>query len=173
MKIKSTTFTCRIEQRVLQLLEKESEDQGISINTLFNKILRNYVEWDFYGPKVGMIPMARQVISSLFYMMGDEEISELATNFGKHMIKDITLFMKMKLDYDSFLMWLETRMKRSFIELNFQHENEVYTYVLKHDMGYNWSLYHKKLLEIIFYEFFEKPIKIEITNSILRFTFSK
>lgn len=173
MKIKTTTFTCRIEQGVLQLLEKESEEQGISLNTLINKIIRNYVEWDYYGPKVGMIPMAKQVISSLFEMMNDEEISELATNFGKNMIKDITLFMKMKLDYDSFLMWLETRMKRSFIEFNHTNENDVYTYVLKHDLGYNWSLYHKKLLEIIFHEFFEKHIKIEITNSILKFTFSK
>lgn len=173
MKNKTTTFTCRIEQGVLQLLEKESEDRGISLNTLMNIVLRNYVEWDFYEPKVGMIPMAKPVVSSLFDMMSEEEISELATNFGKNMIKDITLFMKMKLDYDTFLIWLETRMKRSFIEFNHTKEKEVFIYVLKHDLGYNWSLYHKKLLEIIFYEFFRKPIKIEITNSILKFTFSK
>jgi hypothetical protein len=173
MNKKTSTFTSRIEENILKTLEKESENQEISLNTLINKILRKYVEWDLHEPKVGMIPMAKPVISTLFDMMEEDEITELAVNFGKNIIKDISLFMKIKLDPLSFIMWLETRMKRSIVEFNYTSENDVYIYVLKHDLGYNWSLYHKQLLEAIFHDFFKKRIDVEITDSILRFEFDK
>jgi hypothetical protein len=46
-------------------------------------------------------------------------------------------------------------------------------YVLKHDLGYNWSLYHKKILEKIFNEIFNKSIYIAISDFMLTLQFEK
>ena len=172
-KRKTSTFTLRIDDSIIKSLQKESELYNISLNTLINKILTRYIEWDSYAPKVGMIPMTKPIIASLFNMMNNEEISGLVSNIGKNVVQDIAYFMKMKTDPDSFLTWFETRMKRSFVEFNHLDENDRHTYVLKHDLGYNWSLYHKKILEKIFNEIFNKPINISISDFMLTIQFEK
>ena len=73
-KRKTSTFTLRIDDSIIKSLQKESELYNISLNTLINKILTRYIEWDSYAPKVGMIPMAKPIIASLFNMMNEEEI---------------------------------------------------------------------------------------------------
>ncbi|NOJ30150.1 MAG: hypothetical protein DA328_08295 [Nitrososphaeraceae archaeon] len=168
---KTRTFTFRIDSETLKSLQSESDAQNITLNTLINKILKRYVEWDTYEPKLDMIPMARQVISGLFNLMTEEEISYLANNFGRNAVKDISLFMKMGLDPNSFLKWFESRMKRSFIEFNSTQNNDHFTCILKHNMGYNWSLYHKKILEKIFNEVFNKQVNIETSEYMLTFKF--
>ena len=42
---------------------------------------------------------------------------------------------------------------------------------MKHDLGKNWSLYHKALLELIFNDMLGKHIDIIISPSTLHFTF--
>ena len=166
-------MTFRIENKILEKIREEGEKDQISVSNFINKILKRYIEWDSYAPKVGMIPMAKPVIASLFNMMNEEEILDLVSNFGKNVVQDIAYFMKMKTDPDSFLTWFEIRMRRSFVEFNHLQENDRHMYVLKHDLGYNWSLYHKKILEKIFNEIFNKPIHIAISDFMLTIQFEK
>ena len=172
-KRKTSTFTLRIDEDIIKSLQNESELHDISLNTLINKILKRYVEWDLYAYKVGMIPMAKPIITSLFNMMNEEEILDLVSNFGKNVVQDIAYFMKMKTDPDTFLAWFEIRMRRSFVEFNHLQEKDHHIYVLKHDLGYNWSLYHKKILEKIFNEIFNKPVHIAISDFMLTIQFEK
>jgi hypothetical protein len=172
-KRKTSTFTLRIDEGIAKSLQNDSQLQDISLNTLINKILKRYVEWDSFEPKVGMIPMAKPVITTLFNMMSEKEILELVSNFGKNVVQDIAYFMKMKSDPDSFLTWFEIRMRRSFVEFNHLQENDRHIYILKHDLGYKWSLYHKKILERIFNEIFNKPVSIVISDFMLTIQFER
>ena len=166
-------LTFRIETKILEKIREEGGNNQISVSNFINKILKRYVEWDAYEPKVGMIPMTKPVITTLFNMMSEEEILDLVLNFGKNVVQDIAYFMKMKSDPDSFLTWFEIRMRRSFVEFNHLQENDRHIYVLKHDLGYNWSLYHKKILEKIFNEIFNKSIIIAITDIMLTIEFER
>ena len=166
-------LTFRIETKILEKIREEGGNNQISVSNFINKILKRYVEWDSYEPKVGMIPMTKPVITTLFNMMSEEEILDLVLNFGKNVVQDIAYFMKMKSDPDSFLTWFEIRMRRSFVEFNHLQENDRHIYVLKHDLGYNWSLYHKKILEKIFNEIFNKSIIIAITDIMLTIEFER
>jgi len=172
-KRKTSTFTLRIDEGIAKSLQNDSQLQDISLNTLINKILKRYVEWDSYESKVGMIPMAKPVITTLFNMMTEEEILDLVSNFGKSVVQDIAYFMKMKSDPDSFLTWFEIRMRRSFVEFNHLQENDRHIYILKHDLGYKWSLYHKKILERIFNEIFNNPVSIVISDFMLTIQFER
>jgi hypothetical protein len=57
-----------------------------------------------------MIPIAKPVVVELFGKMSKEEISNMALNIGKNVVHDTALFMKNRMDIDSFLSWFETRM---------------------------------------------------------------
>jgi hypothetical protein len=168
---KTSTMTFRIDDSVLRILRSESERHQISLNTLINQLLKRFVEWDMYESKVGMIPIAKPIVVELFNKMSKEEISKMALNIGKNAVYDISLFMKNKMDLDSFLSWFETRMNSSLTETNHSIQNGFHVYVLKHELGENWSLYHKIILQSIFNDIFEKTVDIQTSNTTIRFKF--
>jgi hypothetical protein len=165
---KTVTMTFRIEESVMSRLRSESDRKEVSLNTLVNQVLKRYVEWDMYEPKVGMISIARPIVHSLFDRMSKEEVEEMARRVGKGAVHDIALFMKSSMDLDSFLEWFETRMKTSSIEFSHELKADRHTYVTKHDLGYNWSLFHKMMLELVFNEILQKRVDVSITPTTLK-----
>ena len=170
---RTATMTFRIDEHILNMLRKESERRDISLNTVVNHILKQYVEWDMYASKVGMVPMIKPFVSALFDKMTPQETIELASKVGHSATHDIALFMKSKMDLQSFLSWFEMRMKNSSIEFCHRLVNSTHTYVMKHDLGYNWSLYQKTLLELMFSQVFEKQIDTSLYDTTLTFQFTE
>ncbi|WP_458747393.1 toxin-antitoxin system HicB family antitoxin [Candidatus Nitrosocosmicus sp. T] len=168
---KTSTMTFRLEDEILNTLKTESKKHQISLNTFVNQILKRYVEWGMYEPKVGMIPIAKPIVVELFNRMNEDEIFKMAQDVGKNVVYDISLFMKNRMDIESFISWFEARMKSSLIEMNHSDQNGTHIYTLKHDLGRNWSLYHKIILELMFHEIFGKSVNIEISNTTIRFKF--
>jgi hypothetical protein len=168
---KTSTITFRIDDHVMRVLRDEAERSGISLNSFINQLLKRFVEWDIYGPKVGMIPIAKPIVMELFNKMSKEEVIHMALNIGKSAVHDIALFMKNKMDLDSFMSWFEIRMKSSSIEMAHSTENDLHIYTVKHDLGENWSLYHKTVLELMFNEILGKSIDISISKNTIRFKF--
>ena len=170
---KTSTMTFRIDDNVLRVLRAESERHQVTLNNFINQLLKHFVEWDMYEPKVGMIPIAKPIVIELFDSMSKEEISNMALNIGKNVVHDTALFMKNRMDLDSFLSWFETRMNSSLTETNHSIQNGFHVYVLKHELGENWSLYHKIVLELMFNEIFDRAVDITISNTTIRFKFRK
>ena len=165
---KTVTMTFRIDESVMSRLRTESDSREISLNTFVNQVLKRYVEWDMYEPKVGMISIARPIVHALFDRMSRDEIEEMAKKVGKGAVHDIALFMKSSMDLGSFLSWFETRMKNSSIEFSHDLTEGRHTYVTKHDLGYNWSLYHKTMLELVFNEILQKRVEVSITPTMMK-----
>jgi hypothetical protein len=175
---KTTTMTFRIYEQLLRKLRKDAQDHGVSLNILVNQILTRYVEWDSYEPKVGMIPVAKPVLIQLFENISEEKIVEIATNVGRSAVKDIALFMKHQINIESFLQWFETRMKTSSVEISHQRLNnnnsKIHSYIIKHDLGKNWSVFHKTIFESILQDVLGKPLKnVSASSTMLRFEFEE
>jgi len=172
-------ITLRLDKEIELRLRSEADSQDTSINAITNKALRRYVEWNAFEHKSGMIPVSAPVLIELLHRISDEEIVNIAKTAGKDAARDITLLTKGKIDADSFISWFLARMKNcSAIEEikdsrmisngnDIRHSSR--TYVLKHQLGYKWSLFHKTVLESIFHEILTTPIETKITDCILMF----
>lgn len=169
---KTTTVTFRIDSNIMRKINYKAEQDGISLNTLINQILKRYVEWDMYVGKAGMVPISKPVVKKLFQELSEEEVINMSKDIAKNAVYNIALFMRSidKLDVDSFVSWFLSRMKTSS-EISENKDNNTNTYIIKHDLGENWSLYHKTILESIFTENLQKPIQTSMTDSTLTFTF--
>ena len=171
---RTTTATFRVEENLIRILKKEAEDHEISLNVLINQVLKRYVEWHRYEPKIGMFPMAKPVLVQLFDNISEDKIIDIATNTGRSAIKEMALFMKHKMNLESFLEWFEMRMKSSFIEISHEkYDNgncKTHSYIVKHDLGKNWSLYHKVIFEFILQDLKGKPLKnVSVTSTMFAF----
>ena len=166
---RAVTMTFRINEHTLNALRDESARKEISLNTLVNQILKRFAEWDMYESKVGIVRLTKPVAIYLFANLDEKQVTDLAKQIGKNAHHDLALFMKHEIDIDSFLAWYETRMRVSSVETNHRFSDGVHSYIMKHELGYNWSLFHKTILETIFMEMFQKSINVAATNTTLSF----
>jgi hypothetical protein len=69
-----------------------------------------------------------------------------------------------------FISWLEVGMKDSSVEINHNIKGNNHIFIIKHDLGENWTIYQKTIIESIFKEILRKRIDI-ITASSTTLTF--
>ena len=173
----SRTVTFRIDEEVISIVEHESQRLRINLNKMTNQILKSYVDWDMLQARAGMIPIAKPVLIELLRKVNDEEILTLATEAGKDTMKDIISFMKKRMDLDSFLSWLELWLRKNStagFSHNIDENSNVHTYIMKHDLGEKWSLYHKIILDLVFKEILQKPLlNLASTNTLVTFSFKE
>ena len=63
---RTITMTFRIDEKIMSKLRIEAKNRGISLNMLVNHIIKNFVDWYMFEPKIGMIPISKTVIVELF-----------------------------------------------------------------------------------------------------------
>ena len=173
---KTTSLTFRLDEDNVKKLRSEADSQGISLNSFINQILKSFLEWHIYEPKVGMVPLSKPVVQELFTKMSKEQMSDIAMRVGKSEVQNAAIFMKGgKIELYSFLSWFENRMKNSSIQMShtFDEKNRTHTYIMKHDICENWSLYFKEILQYIFNEVLGKRIEISTSYSMLTFKFKQ
>lgn len=170
---KTSTITFRLDDEILKKLRVESDKRQVSTNTLANQAFRRFLEWDIYEPVSGFVMINKPVFAEIFGKMKQSEIISIASRIGKNEVRDIALFMQGRMDIISFLSWFEVRMINSSVQVSHTNIDGFHTYVMKHDIGKNWSVYHKTILELIFDEVFARKIKVRADNNTISFNFSE
>jgi hypothetical protein len=70
-------------------------------------------------------------------------------------------------------------MKTASVEMSHQRSDDVnshktHSYIVKHDLGRNWSIFHKTIFESILQEMLGKPLKnVSVTPTMFSFLFEE
>ncbi|MGH7749292.1 MAG: CopG family ribbon-helix-helix protein, partial [Candidatus Dormibacteria bacterium] len=158
---KTSTITFRLDDEIVKKLRTESGNRQVSTNTLVNQALRRFLEWDVFEPVSGFVMINKLVFSQIFGKMKQDAVIDIASRVGKNEVRDIALFMKGNLDLLSFLSWFKMRMINSSVQVSHTHQDGFHTFIMKHDIGKNWSIYHKTILELLFHEVFNRKIPVK------------
>ena len=152
-KAKKTTKTAsfRIDDSVLNALTTESEGKQVSLNTLVNQVLREYVEWYANAPKVGYMIVRKSLISAMLEKFTEEQIRQLAKITAKQS-REINLLFATEYNIDSALKVIEYKMRMSGYVYRKEVHDKEYTYIVEHGMGPKWSLYLAELFAAEFQE---------------------
>ncbi len=169
---KTSTITFRLDDGTITRLRDLSKVQEVSTNTLVNQALRRFIDWDVYLPKSGLVTLTKPVLKKIFENLNEKFVVELATTIGKEEMEDIVLFMRGKVDLKSFLSWYETMMLNSSVQTSHLIDGGLHSMVLKHDLGKNWALYQKTMLELIFKELLHMNVELEYDNNTIQVVFT-
>lgn len=169
---KTSTITFRLDDATLHRLRDLSKVREVSTNTLVNQALKRFTDWDFYLPRSGFVILCKPVLKKLFNGLDEKSVVEIASTIGKEEIEDIALFMRGKVELASFISWYEILMINSSVQISHLVDNGFHNMILKHDLGKNWSIYQKTILELIFKELFQKKIELECDKNTVRVMFA-
>jgi hypothetical protein len=95
----------------------------------------------------------------------------MAESIGKNAIYNTILFMKGKRDLNAFLSWIETEMSNHSLNIRHIIEGDMHKYIIKHDLGYKFSLYYNTIIDSIFKDQLGEKINFIISDELLLFTF--
>lgn len=179
---KSTrSVSFRLDSKVIDEMQKEANQNEISLNVLVNQTLKKYTEWGRYENKIGMMPVPKLMLSSLIDRAieiatknglltdttldsyRDQIITEAATT-AYSLMKDAVLFMKKDYNLWTVLSVLQDYMKVSGINSDHQiGAGRKHIFVIQHELGENWSLFTKELLTQIFESLAQVRAEFRIT----------
>ena len=179
---KSTrSITFRIDSKVIDEMQREANQNEISLNVLVNQTLKKYTEWGRYENKIGMMPVPKLMLSSLIDraieiakktgILNDtnlepyrNQVIKEAANTAYDLMKDAVLFMRKDYNLWTVLSVLQEYMKISGIDSDHRIESgRKHVFVIKHELGQNWSLFTKELLTQIFESLAQVRAEIRIT----------
>jgi hypothetical protein len=179
---KSTrSITFRLDSKVIDEMQREANQNEISLNVLVNQTLKKYTEWGRYENKIGMMPVPKLMLSSLIDraieiakktgILNDTNLEPYrylvikeAANTAYDLMKDAVLFMRKDYNLWTVLSVLQEYMKVSGIDSDHRIESgRKHVFVIKHELGQNWSLFTKELLTQIFESLAQVRAEIRIT----------
>lgn len=174
---KTRSITFRLASFTIDELQHEANQKEISLNVLVNQVLKRYCDWDRYENRIGMMPVPKIMLSSLIDKaitiaknngIKDiepyrDDIIKQAAEIAFSLMKDSVLFMEKQYNLWAVLSVLEEYMKVSGIKADHKIEaGRKHVFIIQHELGENWSLFTKELLELIF----ENLAKVRIESSI-------
>jgi hypothetical protein len=175
---RTRSVTFRIDNAVIDEVQREADQTEITLNVLVNQVLKGYTEWDRYENKVGMMPVPKAILPaiidksiSLAKEEGMKDISAYRDQIVKHaaqtafqIMKDTVLFMKKKYNLWVVLSVLQEYMKVSGINSNHKIEpGGRHVFIVQHELGDNWSVFTKELMAKIFEDLAKVKADINIT----------
>jgi hypothetical protein len=176
---KSQSITFRLDSHTIDELQREADQNQISLNVLINHVLKRYSDWDRYENRIGMMPVPKAMLTSLIDKAVDmakngikeedigpfrDRIIKQAAEIAFSIMKDAVFFMKKQYNLWVVLAVLQEYMKVSGINSDHRIEGgRKHIFVIQHELGENWSLFTKELLKLIFENLAKVRAEVNIT----------
>jgi len=139
----SITRSFRFETDVLSVLDEEADRMGISVNALVGIILKRYSEFTRYLSKIDMVVINREILTSLFEQMDEDEVYKLGIKLGGTVLSDTVIFWKKEMTEKAVMEYIEKAICR-YGHLGTYDEKQTpdgRTIVVRHRLGRNGSTF--------------------------------
>jgi hypothetical protein len=144
-KQKTVVRTFRIKAEWDDILKKEAERQGISVNHLVNSILQKYSSFDRLARSSNFISLTKHVFMEILKGISLESLAQAGENTGQKDIQDILDMLGLPSDNESFTHITSKLFGASDYAAWFNcyrsvQENRTFLH-LQHDLGRGWSVF--------------------------------
>ncbi|MCW4015127.1 MAG: hypothetical protein NWF06_02040 [Candidatus Bathyarchaeota archaeon] len=165
---KNKTRGCsfRINEEWLNVLTEEADKQAISVNSLMNKILRQYSFQYRHMKRFGSVVLSRTLLTKIIDCCTESEIKEIAQFTGSIETKDALRTLGIHSTYDKVLEHLKSvGIFGGWFDFT-QHTKDAGEYLhLRHEFGKKWSKFLAETISTVFKSILNTEIKIEVFDN--------
>jgi len=145
---KTVTRTFRIKAEWDNILKKEAERHGISVNVLVNLILRRYALYDRWARDNNVISLTQRAFHEVLEAIPTENLALAGEKSGPSDVQNILDMIGLPPSYDTFAYLVSEHFGGSDCAMWFTcyrhfHENSDFFH-LQHNLGRGWSIYLQK-----------------------------
>jgi hypothetical protein len=145
---KLTHSTFRVREDVLDALYKQAQRKGISLSSLVNKTLENYVTSEMYFEELGFILVSKDFLRKTFYGLTENNLEELGRGLGMTVADEYVSYFFPEVNSDTLVKFLDLWFKRfQSYQHRFDNSKKHHYFVVNHDINLNFSIALKAMLE--------------------------
>ena len=148
-------------------MRKEADREGISVNALTNKILKNYCRYWRFAERFGAVIIDRPTISAIMGCCPDDRVKENAKVSGSTGAKDALRTVGVPLTHDQVTLFIKNSLGKfaNWFDYNQYSRGKTEIIHLRHEMGRKWSLFVANQVSTMFESIVDKPAKTEIFDN--------
>ncbi len=96
-------LSCRIEKDVYDILSKDANEKGISLNSLVNSLTKKFVAWDIHSSDIHLVPLSKEVLGKIFDKLDDQTLEQIAKNFGGFVTKQLIFLSLDEMNFNNLI----------------------------------------------------------------------
>jgi len=151
---KTITRTFRINKEWDDTLQKDAEEQGVSVNVLMNKILRRYALFERWADMYEAVHIVPRTLERILETASEEGLAEAAQAEGSVRPVDSLTTMGRRISLES-LIFLVTEFYGGedfarWFHCDYHPELGSDVFHLRHRLGNKWSIFIKNYLTAMF-----------------------
>jgi len=158
-------ITFRLSSETVQQLRKVSESRNVSFNTLFNQIIKAFLDWHSMAANAKLYYLPKSFLIRLINELTEDELNELARETAKNDLVDIGLFLKGGFTIASMSDIAETWLKISQMPYRFEVTGKNIKIIIEHDMGAKYSHLIREISRYLLEVAFETKSTCAITEN--------
>ena len=141
----------RLEEQVIKTLVEEAIRKGISVSSLVNKILKNYVTHEMQFEELGFILVSKDFLRKIFSVIDDEKhIQDFGKEFGTTMAKEYVSYFYPQVNSNTLVQFLDywfRRFQSCKHVMEDSDRSQRHYFTVNHDINIKFSFALKAILE--------------------------
>src|SRR4029077_12111787 len=162
---KNVTRTVRLEDGLDRAIQAKAKEANTSVNSLVNRLIRKYIDWDLPGEKFGLGPVSSSLVNRLFDGIDDESAYELGRSVAHEFYEPYATYFFGELTLETSLQLFRRASDyggRYTFDSNSDKRHQVI--VLRHNGGQKLSRFYSGVLHGVYAEILKMEVKVECTK---------
>ncbi|MGN6632247.1 MAG: hypothetical protein ACTHKP_08435 [Nitrososphaeraceae archaeon] len=161
----------RLRQDVLKSLEVEARKRGVTLSSLVNNILENYMTSEIYFEELGFMLMSKGFLRKTFDEVTEKRAEHLGKDLGLTVAKEYVSYFFPEVNTESLIKFLELWFKR-FQSYSHRIDNNRHYFTINHEININFSIILRAMLEGIIEPIAKRTVSFrELTPNTIAFSF--
>jgi hypothetical protein len=165
------TVSFRLDENLRGSLDEEARKVGTSLNALASQIFQRHTSWGRYADGLGLIPVSKDLLRSVFQRLSSDEIVEIARESAIYAGSEHVLFLFQQISFGTVLRFLD--LWRAHFDAS-QHRSDLkrHFYTIHHDVNRNYSLFVKEYVNALIQATIPRSVSFEnVSPNAVTFSF--
>ena len=137
--MKTETSSFRLEKEIFEDFKKHAKDQGLTTNSMINKIMKEYMQWGSKATLVQVIPYPSGIIMALLKKYSEEELRKIARNHAKEHFSENLLLLKNEESVDAYIEMTKNWCNAAGFAYSTKEKNGEIVFTARHNHGSKFS----------------------------------
>ena len=137
--MKTETSSFRLEKEIFEDFKKHAKDQGLTTNSMINKIMKEYMQWGSKSTSAQIIPYPSGIIMALLKKHSEEELRKIARNHAKEHFSENLLLLKNEESVDAYIEMAKNWCSASGFPYSTKEKDGEIVFTIRHNQGSKFS----------------------------------
>ena len=167
--MKTETSSFRLEKEIFEDFKKHAKDQGLTTNSMINKIMKEYMQWGSKATFVQVIPYPSGIIMALLKKYNEEELREIARNHAKEHFSENLLLLKNEESVDAYIEMTKSWCNAAGFAFSTKEKNDEIVFTARHNHGSKFSTLLDEIIKTQIEILTKKRAKTKVMNNSVSF----